>query len=112
MAERLTIWLGVVVITGLMAFVPKGIVWLLFGAGVALVLFAAYALLVRCFGRQSQLYLLYWNSPTPWWVEATLGVFGGLVAISAAPGLFFGEPHWAIDHVYRAVSFIIGGHDT
>jgi hypothetical protein len=107
MAERLAIVWGFVAIAGLMAFVPNGAVWMLFGIGVALVVIAMYALLVRGFGRRSKLYLLYWNNPTPWWVDATFGVLGGIIVVSAAPGLFFGQPHWAIDHVYHAISLII-----
>ena len=112
MAERLAIWLGLVVTVGLISFVPNGMVWFLFGAGIVLVLVSAYALVVRCFGRRSETYLLYWNNPAPWWVEATVGAVGALVIVSAAPGLFFGQPHWAVDHLYRAISLIIGGHDT
>jgi hypothetical protein len=89
----------------IVAFVPNGIIWLLFGLGCALIGLTLYSLVFRAIGRPAWIYR---DAQPPWWFDATLTGVGAILVISAAPGLFFGQPTWAIDHVYRAISVVLG----
>ena len=106
MAKQIILGLVMPIVIGLVvAFVPNGVIWFLFAVGVAIVLMCAYSLALRMSGRPSPIYR---GDPPPWWFDAVFALVGGIVIISAAPGLFFGQPSWAIDHVYRAISVILG----
>jgi len=81
-----------------------GPIWFLFVASVALLVGVAWSLLFRLRGRPSPM----WNDPNvPVWADLTVGFFGSVVMVSTVPGLFFGEPSWAIDHLYRAISKVL-----
>ncbi len=106
MAKQIILGLVMPIIIGLVvAFVPNGVIWFLLAVGIAIVLFCAYSLAVRMSGKPSPIYRC---TAPPWWFDAVFALVGGIIIISAAPGLFFGQPSWAIDHVYRAISLILG----
>ena len=41
---------------------------------------------------------------TPWQLDAAFMFLGIIGVVSTVPGLFFGEPNWAIDRVYWLIS--------
>ena len=44
----------------------------------------------------------------PWYVDATFALVFGIGIISTVPGLFFQQPHWAIDYVWRIIARVTG----
>jgi len=94
-----------IVIGLVVAFVPNGIIWFLLAAGVTMVAACAYSILMRISKKPSPLYR---GTPPPWWFDVILAAVGGILIVSAAPALFFGEPNCSIDHVYRVISLILG----
>ena len=44
----------------------------------------------------------------PLYVDATFAAVALIGIVSTAPGLFFDEPHWAIDHVWRLIARMSG----
>ena len=46
--------------------------------------------------------------PVPWQFDAAFLFLGLVGVVSSAPGLFLGEPNWAIDHVSWLISKVAG----
>ena len=44
------------------------------------------------------------DNALPWQWDAVFAFFGLIGVASTVPGLFFDQPHWAIDHVWRLFS--------
>jgi hypothetical protein len=106
MARSLTIRIVLALVMGLViAFVPKGIIWVLFVAASGILVASGYSLVLRTRGRPSP---IYGSVSPPWWSDLVLGFVAVVIIVSAVPGLFFDQPHWAIDHVYRAISLMLG----
>ena len=76
-------------------------VWAMFIASVLLVVGTAWNLWRRARG-QSVVDAV--DKPVPWQWDAMLMFLGAIGVISTVPGLFFGQPHWAIDHVWKLFS--------
>ncbi len=54
--------------------------------------------------RNDQVVLDFKKQPVPWQFDA-MGLFLGVIGlVSTVPGLFFDQPHWAMDHVWYLVS--------
>ena len=79
-------------------------IWLILGLSVALLVAVAWSLVSRMRGRPSPM----WRDKTvPIWADFVLAFPGLVGVISIVPGLVWGDPHWAIDHVYRAISRVL-----
>ena len=76
-------------------------VWTIFIASVLLMVMTAWNLWRRARGRNV---VDAANKPLPWQWDAMFIAFGAIGVISTVPGLFFGQPHWAIDHVWKLFS--------
>jgi hypothetical protein len=48
------------------------------------------------------------DKPVPWQFDAMFLFLGLMGVVSSVPGLFFSQPHWAIDHVWWLISKIAG----
>ena len=81
------------------------LVWLTFFASVILVIAAVWHFWRRAQGRDI---LDFVKRPVPWQFDAMFLLIGAVGVISCVPGLFFGQPHWAIDHVWWLISKVSG----
>ena len=82
-----------------------GLIWSILVASIGLLVGVVRSMWLRSRGSN----VAAWYGVTfPWWTDATFAFVAIIGIISTVPGLFFGEPHWAIDHVYRAVSVLLG----
>ena len=80
-------------------------VWLVFILSVLMIGGAAWHLLRRARGATV---LDAAQKPLPWQLDAMFLFVGTIGVLSTVPGLFFGQPHWAIDHVWRLISKVVG----
>ena len=76
-------------------------VWIIFIASVLMIGGTMWNLWRRAQGRAVQDRL---DKPLPWQLDAMLMLLGVVGVLSTVPGLFFGQPSWAIDHVYQLIS--------
>ena len=80
-------------------------VWIVFIASVLMIGGTGWNLMRRAQGRAV---LDLFDKPLPWQWDAMLMFLGVVGVLSTVPGLFFGQPSWAIDHVYRLISKVAG----
>jgi hypothetical protein len=49
-----------------------------------------------------------WRDKTvPVWADLVMAFPAIVGVVSIVPGLIWDDPHWAIDHVYRAISKVL-----
>jgi hypothetical protein len=80
------------------------IIWIMFFASVVLVA----ACLWRFWRRARGLAIVVAERTIPWQIDAAFMFFGVVGAVSCIPGLFFGQPTWAIDHVWWLIAKVAG----
>jgi len=74
------------------------LLWFMFALSRAIVVVVAWNFWRRAHGLPVKDFS---HKSIPWWVDV-LFLFTGLVGVvSTVPGVFFGQPHWALDHLLR-----------
>ena len=81
------------------------LIWIAFITSAVLVAGAAWQVWRRANGGKVADFA---GRPLPWQWDAMALFLGAIGVVSTVPGLFFGQPHWAIDHVWRVISKISG----
>jgi hypothetical protein len=77
------------------------LVWVMFIASTLLLLMTGRNVIRRAKGQRV---VDVRDKPLPWQWDAMFMFFGLIGVVSTVPGLFFDQPHWAIDHVWRLLS--------
>jgi hypothetical protein len=73
-------------------------------ASVAMLVAVAWSLICRIRGAPSPMWR---QKNVPVWADFTVAFLGFVAVVSIVPGLVWGDPHWAIDHVYRLISRVL-----
>lgn len=81
------------------------IIWVFFVASVTLVFGVLWKFWRRSRGQRI---VDFGGRPIPWQLDAVFQMFGAIGVASTVPGLFFDQPHWLIDHVWRVIGKIAG----
>jgi hypothetical protein len=80
------------------------LVWIAFIASALLIGGSAWHLVRRARGA---VMVDAAKKPFPWQWDPIFLFVGALGVLSTVPGLFFGQPHWAIDHVWWLISRVV-----
>jgi len=81
------------------------LIWFTFVSSLALVLWATWNSWRRARGREIVDFV---KRPVRWQFDAMLIFLGVIGVVSCVPGLFFEQPHWAIDHVWWIIGKVTG----
>lgn len=82
-----------------------GLLWIFLVAAIILVVAGVRNIWRR---RRGATIRDYFGKPVPWQFDAIFIAFGAIGIISAVPGLIFGQPHWAIDHLWLLIGKLSG----
>jgi hypothetical protein len=80
-------------------------IWGMFVIALVLAILSARNIWRRSIGRP----VVTWTGViVPWQLDVAFLWLGVIGTASVAPGLFFGQPHWLIDHVWWLLAQITG----